>query len=133
MVECSNSKSVRKDLADSSPPRTELLREGRSSDVIYGKASYYGKKFHGRKTANGEIFDMNGLTAAHRALPFGTLCRITNLENDKEVTVRINDRGPFVYDRVIDLSQGAAFRLDGISSGVIDVKIEVLKLGEQED
>ena len=118
-------------MADNSQPRTELHSEGRSSEIIYGKASYYGKKFHGRKTANGETFDMNALTAAHRTLPFGTVCRITNIENNKQVTVRINDRGPFVYDRVIDLSQGAASRLDGIRSGVIDVKIEILEFGEQ--
>lgn len=90
-----------------------------------GIASYYGKEFHGRKTANGETFDMNAMTAAHRTLPFGTIVRVTNLANDQSVTVRINDRGPFIKGRIIDLSYGAAKSIDLLSIG--QVKIEVIK------
>ncbi|OPX33970.1 hypothetical protein B1H10_04650 [candidate division KSB1 bacterium 4484_188] len=84
-----------------------------------GTASFYGAKFHGQKTASGEIFDMNKLTAAHRTLPFGTVCRVTNLANKKSVIVKINDRGPFVPGRVLDLSRGAAQALGAIPQGVI--------------
>ena len=82
-----------------------------------GNASYYGKKFHGRRTANGESFDMNALTAAHRTLPFGTLVQVTNPSNGKSVTVRINDRGPFHGNRVIDVSRAAATQLGLIARG----------------
>ena len=97
-------------------------------ETIFGKASYYADKFHGKKTANGEIFDMNGLTAAHKTLPFGTICRVTNLENQKQVIVKINDRGPFIEGRILDLSKGAAKALDAIQIGVIEVKIEILNI-----
>jgi rare lipoprotein A len=93
--------------------------------TVTGIASYYGKEFHGRKTANGETFDMNAMTAAHRTLPFGTTVRVTNLANDKIVTVRINDRGPFIKGRIIDLSYGAAKSIDLLSIG--QVRLEVLK------
>lgn len=101
-----------------------------SKNVLYGKASYYGPKFHGRKTANGEVFDQHALTAAHKTLPFNTVCKVTNLFNKKQVTVRINDRGPFVGNRILDLSLGAAKKIDGLSQGVMDVKIEIMKWGE---
>lgn len=94
-------------------------------EVTTGIASYYGKEFHGRKTANGEIFDMNALTAAHRTLPFGTIVKVTNLANNKEVTVRINDRGPFIKGRIIDLSYGAAAEIDLLSIG--QVKLEIIQ------
>ncbi len=87
-------------------------------------ASYYGEKFHGRLTANGEIFDMNAYTAAHRTLPFGTIVEVTNLENGKKVIVRINDRGPFVGNREIDVSKAAAAALDMLSRGVTKVSIK---------
>lgn len=93
--------------------------------VTTGIASYYGKEFHGRKTANGEIFDMNSLTAAHRTLPFGTIVKVINVANNKEVTVRINDRGPFIKGRIIDLSYGAAAEIDLLSVG--QVKLEIIK------
>jgi rare lipoprotein A len=91
-----------------------------------GIASYYGKKFHGRMTANGERFDMRELTAAHRTLPFGTVVRVTNLNNGREVRVRINDRGPWVKGRIIDLSRGAAKKLDMIRDGIVPVRIKVV-------
>ncbi|RQW04601.1 MAG: septal ring lytic transglycosylase RlpA family protein [Calditrichaeota bacterium] len=110
----------------------ESLRKERiqpaSQKVIYGEASYYADEFHGRKTANGETFDMHGLTAAHRSWPFGTLCLVTNLNNDKSVIVRINDRGPFVAGRIMDLSKGAAEAIGGILDGIIKVKIEILEM-----
>ena len=91
-----------------------------------GVASWYGPGFHGRTTANGERYNQNGLTAAHRSLPFGTRVRVTNVNNGRSVVVRINDRGPFAKGRVIDLSAGAARVIGLINSGVAPVRIEVL-------
>ncbi len=88
-----------------------------------GQASWYGPGFHGRTTANGERFDMNAMTAAHRTLPFGTMVRVENLETGRSVTVRINDRGPFIEGRIIDVSRAAAAELDMIASGVARVRI----------
>jgi rare lipoprotein A len=99
-------------------------------DQIYretGLASWYGKEFHGRKTASGEVFDMYALTAAHRTLPVGTVIRVTNLDNFKSVKVTINDRGPFVKNWVLDLSYGAAKELGFVEQGVARVKIETLE------
>ena len=90
------------------------------------KASYYAEKFHGRKTANGEIFNMYAMTCAHKTLPFGTVLRITNLSNNKTVDVRVNDRGPFVKGREIDLSKGAAQKLGMIKTGTANVRIEIV-------
>ena len=92
-----------------------------------GKASYYAIKFNGRKTASGEIYDPDKLTAAHPSLPFGTRVRVTNLYNNISVIVRINDRGPHVKSRIIDLSYGAAQQLDIISKGIADVAVEVIE------
>lgn len=94
--------------------------------TISGPASWYGPGFHGRRTANGERFDQHALTAAHRTLPFGTKVRVTNRNNGRAVTVRINDRGPFHGNRVIDLSRGAASKLGLVSSGVANVSIDIL-------
>jgi rare lipoprotein A len=95
-----------------------------------GLASWYGGKFHGRRTASGEIFDTRQLTAAHRSLPFGTWVLVTNLENGKSVTVRINDRGPFVEGRVIDLSLAAAAAIGLAGKGVVPVRLQVLERRE---
>ena len=95
--------------------------------LIQGKASFYGSEFNGRKTANGEIYDETALTAAHRTLPFGTVLRVTNLRNGLSVIVRINDRGPFHPDRVIDLSKNAAEEIDLITHGVTDIEAEILE------
>lgn len=95
--------------------------------VQEGKASYYAHKFHGRTTASGEVYDENAMTAAHKTLSFGTTVRVTNRANGKKVVVRINDRGPFVEGRIIDLSFKAAGELDMIAGGVVDVRVEVLK------
>ena len=96
------------------------------SKNISGAASYYGKRFHGRRTANGESFNMNSMTAAHKTLPFGTKVKVTNRSNGKSVVVRINDRGPYVGGRVIDLSRAAAARIGMIHSGTARVSIAVL-------
>ena len=94
-----------------------------------GKASYYANKYHGRTTANGETFSQNASTAAHLELPFGTKVKVTNLANNKSVIVRINDRGPYVRGRVIDLSLGMFKKIADPKVGVIDVSISVLKTG----
>jgi rare lipoprotein A len=98
--------------------------------VTQGKASFYSDQFHGHKTANGETFNMDKLTAAHPSLPFGTRVRVTNLRNGKDVIVRINDRGPFVKGRIIDLSVGAAKEIGLIKSGTVQVKLEALGSGK---
>lgn len=91
-----------------------------------GKASWYGKKFHGRQTSNQEIFDMYKLTAAHKTLPLPSYVEVTNLKNNKKVIVRVNDRGPFIGDRIIDLSYAAAKALDFVNEGIADVHIHVV-------
>ena len=91
-----------------------------------GVASWYGKPFHGRTTANGERYDMSKMTAAHRTLPFDVMVRVTNLDNGRSVKVRINDRGPFVDGRIIDLSRAAAKKLDLYRPGTGPVRIEVV-------
>jgi len=91
-------------LFKSGPPPTSFFQG-------FGLGSYYGEYFHGQRTANGEFFDMNEMTAAHRTLPFGTIVRVTNFSNGLSVVVRINDRGPFRRRRIIDLSYGAARRI----------------------
>ena len=96
-----------------------------------GQASYYARKFHGRKTACGELFDMHKLTAAHRTFPCGTLLLVTNLSNDKMVVVRVTDRGPFIKRRIIDLSYAAADTLGFVQQGIAKVKIRELILHKE--
>lgn len=91
-----------------------------------GLASWYGVPYHGRRAANGEIYDMYKLTAAHRTLPFDSVVRVTNLKNGRKTEVRINDRGPFVENRVIDLSLAAARELEMVAAGVAPVHLELL-------
>jgi len=95
-----------------------------------GYASWYGPGFHNRLTANGEVFDAWEMTAAHLTLPFDTRVKVTNLDNGKHVTVRINDRGPYIHNRIIDLSQGAAEALGMLRHGVVPVQVEVLGVSE---
>ena len=106
------------------------LREWRGYEEI-GDASWYGGRFHGRLTASGERFDSHrGLTAAHRTLPFGTCAEVRNLRNDRAVTVRINDRGPFSRGRVIDLSRAAAARIGLLDDGVAPVRVQAVGLAD---
>jgi len=99
------------------------MQDGRNYRAV-GEASWYGTKFHGRKTANGEKYDLYGMTAAHKTLPLPTYVKVTNLANNKSVIVRVNDRGPFYSDRIIDLSFAAAQKLDFAKKGVAKVKVE---------
>lgn len=92
-----------------------------------GQASFYGGQFHGRPTASGEVYDMEKMTAAHRTLPFGTMIRVTNSRNGKSVVVKVNDRGPFVDNRIVDLSFGAAKEIEMINDGVVEVTLEVIQ------
>lgn len=105
----------------------------KSLETQIGIASYYSEEFHGRKTASGEIFDMNKISAAHRDYPLGTVVKVTNLKNNKSIILRINDRGPFVkeHERIIDLSYGAAKELGFVLEGTTLVKVEVLEWGTQ--
>ena len=117
----------------SAPPANEKYRltaEG-AREFERGRASWYGGQFHGRRTANGETYDKYALTAAHKTLPFGTIVRVRSLALGREVHVRINDRGPFLPGRVIDVSQAAAQLLGLTGLGVADVSLDVAAaLGE---
>jgi rare lipoprotein A (peptidoglycan hydrolase) len=92
----------------------------------YGVASWYGRKFHGRQTANGEVYNMYARTAAHKTLSFGTVVRVTNLRNGRQAIVRINDRGPFINGRDIDLSYGTACNLGMVVTGIEEVRLDIL-------
>ena len=98
--------------------------------IMKGLSSFYSEDFHGKLTANGEIFDMYGLTAAHKTLPLNTVCRVTNLSNNKSLILRINDRGPYVVGRILDCSYGAAKKLGFVDEGTTEVKIEVIEWGD---
>ena len=98
--------------------------------IIKGISSFYAEDFHGKLTANGEVYDMYGLTAAHKTMTLNTICRVTNLENDKSLILRINDRGPYIKGRILDCSYGAAKKLDFINQGTTMVKIEVIEWGD---
>lgn len=116
----------------SGSPRFAGREEGTATtSQLRGVASYYAEEFHGRKTASGETYNMNALTAAHRTLPFNSKVRVTNKENGKSVLVRINDRGPFKGDRVIDLSLAAAKAIGMIPRGTAIVTIDVVEAGAE--
>ena len=108
-----------------------FIQSGLFSEIYKEKAvaSFYADDFHGKKTSNGEIFNMNDFTCANKFLPFNTYLKVTNLANNLNVIVRVNDRGPFVEDRELDLSKAAAVKLDMVKSGTASVKIEIVKLG----
>jgi peptidoglycan lytic transglycosylase len=114
---CAGSRPVTWDGGGADPARAAFVQEG--------WASYYGTAHHGRRTASGMRFDEHQLTAAHRSLPFGTMVRVTNLDNGRQVTVTINDRGPFKKKRVIDVSSRAARELGFLRAGTARVRIEV--------
>lgn len=123
--------SVEYETPDSSLARVLITPEDDDTEIVEllekGRASWYGRKFHGRLTANGEEFDMNAMTAAHRTLPFNTLVLVQNEDADKAVLVRINDRGPYAKNRIIDLSKAAASHLGMIGPGTANVKLYVGK------
>ena len=108
-------------------PSTKIFKVGQS---FRGKCSFYASKFNGRRTANGEIYNMHALTAAHRTLPFNTILQVENLANGKKILVRVNDRGPFKKNRILDISLQAAKELDMIKKGTADVKVTIIKLGK---
>ena len=110
----------------SSAPKSTGLAPGQT---FTGQASWYGPGFAGKPTASGERFNPNHLTAAHKTLPFGTMVRVTNNKNGRTVDVRINDRGPFIRGRIIDLSKAAAKEIDMIVDGVVPVRVQVLSTG----
>lgn len=112
--------------APAEPARERPRASTTQGAVEVGKISFYGAKFHGRRTASGERFDQNALTAAHPRHPFGTRLRVTNLSNGKSVVVRVNDRGPLTKNRILDVSRAAARQLEMIDAGVVRARVEVL-------
>ena len=100
--------------------------------IYKGVSSYYGPKFHGNLTANGEVYDMYGVTAAHKTLPFNTVARVTNLDNNKSLILRINDRGPYIDGRILDCSYGAAKKLGFLKEGTANVEIRIIEWGDGE-
>jgi rare lipoprotein A (peptidoglycan hydrolase) len=122
--------SIRKDELDPEKSQAQpKKRQFKFKNILRGKASWYGRRFHGRKTASGEVFDQSKLTAAHKTLPLGSKAIVTNLENGNSVEVEINDRGPYVGDRVIDVSYAAAKQLGFAKAGTAPVQVEPVKEG----
>jgi rare lipoprotein A len=117
------------EMQEALPPAT-LPNPAPSTIIETGLASWYGAKHHGKRTASGEIFDQKKFTAAHRTLPWGSIVKVTNLDNGKSVEVRINDRGPFPKGRIIDLSRAAARALGMVELGVSPVRMELLSSRE---
>ncbi|MBT3479207.1 MAG: septal ring lytic transglycosylase RlpA family protein [Candidatus Marinimicrobia bacterium] len=112
------------------PPALKTKSTVKHRKVMTGVSSFYAEDFHGKLTANGEVYDMYGVTAAHKTLPLNTIARVTNLENNKSLILRINDRGPYVKGRILDCSYGAAKKLDFVNNGTAKVKIEVIEWGD---
>lgn len=110
---------------------TTVIPSEKGAVLGQGVASWYGPDFHGKATANGEIYNMNDLTAAHRTLPFNTVVLVENLENSRSVVVRINDRGPYVDNRIIDLSRQAAREIDMINAGIAPVELFLIEEGDR--
>lgn len=107
----------------------EIIEKPEFEEIFYeeGIASFYGGKFHGRKTASGEVFDTYKITAAHKKLPFGTIVKVENVNNGKSIMVRINDRGPFIKGRVIDLSTAAFKEIEDTNKGITKVRLYIVK------
>ena len=124
LIGCASSNKIA-----SSDPVISQKEPSAVGDIQYGVSSYYAEKFHGRRTANGEIYDMYEISGAHQTLPFNSVVKVTNLENNKELVIKVNDRGPFIKDRIFDCSYGAAVKLGFISKGTAIVKVEVLEIG----
>ena len=130
VVNCSSSPRYTTGSRSRSNPVKKVNSTAKSKKILKGISSYYGEDFHGKLTANGEVYDMYGLTAAHKTLPLNTIVRVTNMENKKSLILRINDRGPFVKGRMLDCSYGAALKLGFIGNGTTRVQVEVIELGD---
>ena len=130
LMSCSNSPRYRTGSKPGKKGHIPLATKGMHVKVLYGVSSFYAEDFHGKLTANGEVYDMYGITAAHKTLPLNTIVRVTNMENDKSIIVRINDRGPFIPGRILDCSYGAALKLGFIAQGITKVKIEIIEFGD---
>ena len=136
LIACTNSPRYRTGPATKTISKTKSLAPLKTKSnikhrkMMKGVSSFYADDFHGKLTANGEIYDMYGLTAAHKTLPLNTIVRVTNLVNNKSLILRINDRGPYVKGRILDCSYGAAKKLDFINQGTTDVKVEVIEWGD---
>ena len=120
-----------------SPARLSKIKSKNAKNVkhkklMIGISSYYADDFHGKLTENGEVYDMYGLTAAHKTLPINTIVRVTNLDNEKSLILRINDRGPYIKGRILDCSYGAAKKLGFLTNGTTKVRIEVIEWGDGE-
>lgn len=129
-ISCLNSPRYRTGSLPEKKGQIPLATKGKHAKVLYGVSSYYGEDFHGKLTANGEVYDMYGVTAAHKTLPLNTVARVTNMENDKSIILRINDRGPYVAGRILDCSYGAAKKLGFVIQGTTKVKIEIIEFGD---
>ena len=134
---CSNApRYYKSDNTNVNRPSKKISKSGKENKskghrkTIKGISSFYAEDFHGKLTANGEVYDMYGLTAAHKTMPLNTICRVTNLENNKSLILRINDRGPYIKGRILDCSYSAAKKLDFINQGTTKVKIEVIEWGD---
>ena len=130
-ADCTNSPRYGNSIGTRKKSNTRNLKTAkRVPKVITGVSSFYGADFHGKLTANGEVFDMYGLTAAHKTLPLNTTVRVTNLANNKSLILRINDRGPYIKGRILDCSYGAAKKLDFLLQGTTKVRIEIIEVGD---
>ena len=135
IMACSSAPRYAQGSSHSTPARSsKKIRNGsknvKHKKLMIGISSYYAEDFHGKLTANGEVYDMYGLTAAHKTIPLNTIARVTNLENNKSLILRINDRGPYIKGRILDCSYGAAKKLGFIEQGTTKVKIEVIEFGD---
>ena len=130
-TDCTNSPRYGNSSGTGKKSKTRNLKTTKNiPKVITGVSSYYGTDFHGKLTANGEVYDMYGLTAAHKTLPLNTTVRVTNLANNKSLILRINDRGPYIKGRILDCSYGAAKKLDFLLQGTTKVRIEIIEVGD---
>ena len=126
--------TIKKDtLSIENEKMVDEIMERTATKISTGVVSWYGDKFHGRKTASGEKYDKHELTAAHKSLPFGTKVKVTNIRNGKSVVVEINDRGPYAKSRVLDLSQAAFSEIGHTNTGVMQVEYEIIKSEDKKD
>ena len=137
IMACSSAPRYAQGSSHSTPARSSnKIRNGsknvKHKKLMIGISSYYAEDFHGKLTANGEVYDMYGLTAAHKTLPLNTIVRVTKLDNEKSLILRINDRGPYVKGRILDCSYGAAKKLGFLANGTTQVRVEVIEWGDGE-